>query len=59
MDNKKTVNEFITKYNGFEYAYDKMLDYKKKAIKLLNKFPDNPSKESIEILLDYIIERKY
>ena len=59
MDNKKTVNEFIVKYKGFEYAYDKMLEYKKKAIKKLKKFPDNQSKQSIEILLDYIIERKY
>ena len=59
IHNKKTVNEFIIKYNGFEYAYNKMLDYKKKAIKILKKFPDNQSKESIEILLDYIIERKY
>ena len=59
MDNKKMVNEFIIKYKGFEYAHNKMLDYKNKALKILKKFPDNDSKESIEILLDYIIERKY
>jgi octaprenyl-diphosphate synthase len=53
------VNEFIIKYKGFEYAHNKMLDYKNKALKILKKFPDNDSKESIEILLDYIIERKY
>ena len=59
MDNKKMVNEFIIKYKGFEYAHNKMVDYKNKALKILKKFPDNDSKESIEILLDYIIERKY
>lgn len=59
MDNKKMINEFIIKYKGFEYAHNKMLDYKNKALKILKKFPDNDSKESIEILLDYIIERKY
>jgi octaprenyl-diphosphate synthase len=59
MDNKKMVNEFIIKYKGFEYAHNKMVEYKNKALKILKKFPDNDSKESIEILLDYIIERKY
>lgn len=36
-----------------------MLEYKNGAIKILKKFPDNESKESIKILLDYIIDRKY
>ena len=59
MTDKKLVNEFIIKYKGFEYSYNKMLDYKNVAIKILKKFPDNESKESIKILLDYIIDRKY
>ena len=56
---KKLVNEFIIKYNGFEYTHDKMLHYKNKAIEILDKFPNNDSRDSIETLLDYIIERKY
>jgi octaprenyl-diphosphate synthase len=36
-----------------------MINYKNKALDILNKFPDNDSKDSIKILLDYIIERKY
>ena len=58
-NNKKLVNEFIIKYNGFEYTYNKMLNYKNKAIEILEKFPDNESRDSIKTLLDYIIERKY
>jgi octaprenyl-diphosphate synthase len=58
-DNKKLVNEFIVKHKGFEYAQNKMLSYKNKAIEILEKFPNNESRESIRILLDYIIERKY
>ena len=56
---KKLVNEFIIKYNGFEYTHDKMLHYKNKAKEILEKFPNNDSRDSIETLLDYIIERKY
>ena len=59
MSDKKLVNEFIIKYKGFEYSYNKMLGYKNSAINILKKFPDNESKESIKILLDYIIDRKY
>ena len=53
------VNEFIIKYNGFEYTQNKMLNYKNKAIEILEKFPNNESRDSIKTLLDYIIERKY
>ena len=59
LENKKSVNEFILKYKGFEYANKKMLDYKNKAMNILTSFPDNESRKSIKILLDYIIERKY
>ena len=58
-DNKKLVNEFIIKYNGFDYTHNKMLNYKNKAIEILEKFPNNESRDSIKTLLDYIIERKY
>ena len=59
LSDKKLVNEFITKYNGFEYAHQRMDDFKKNALKLLKDFPQNDSNNSIKILLDYIIERKY
>ena len=59
IDNKKLVNEFIIKHKGFEYTHNKMINYKNKALDILNKFPDNDSKDSIKILLDYIIDRKY
>ena len=59
LSDKKLVNEFITKYNGFEYANQRMNDFKKNALKLLKDIPQNDSNISIKILLDYIIERKY
>ena len=59
VSDKKIVNNFINKYNGFEYAYEKMNNFKNNALKLLKDFPQNDSNNSIKILLDYIIERKY
>ncbi len=56
---KNKVNDFIVKYGGFEYSEQKMIEYQNKAKLLLKKFPDNKSRESIEILLEYIIERKF
>ncbi|CAI8387517.1 MAG: polyprenyl synthetase family protein [Candidatus Marisimplicoccus sp.] len=59
MREKKLVNEFIVKYKGFDYANKIMHEYKFKALEIMNNFPENDSKNSIKILLDYIIERKY
>jgi len=59
MTDKKIVYEFIIKHKGFEYAHEKMNDLKNNALEILEDFPQNDSNNSIKILLDYIIERKY
>ncbi len=56
---KNKVYQFIKDNNGFDYAKNVMLNYKNKALKILESFPDNESKQSLRILLDYIIDRKY
>tara|TARA_B100001248_G_scaffold44972_1_gene28645 strand:- start:700 stop:1671 length:972 start_codon:yes stop_codon:yes gene_type:complete len=56
---KNKIYQFIKDNNGFDYAENVMLDYKIKALKILESFPDNDSKHSLKILLDYIIDRKY
>ena len=56
---KNKVYQFIKDNDGFDYAKNVMLNYKNKALKILESFPDNESKQSLRILLDYIIDRKY
>ena len=56
---KKVINQFVKENNGFKYAENVMLEYKNKALRILKTFPDNESKNSLKILLDYIIDRKY
>ena len=58
-DDKKIIYQFVEDHNGFQYAENVMIDYKNKALKILETFPDNESKYSLKILLDYIIDRKY
>lgn len=58
-EDKKVINQFVEKNNGFKYAENVMLDYKNKALKILETFPDNESRNSLKILLDYIIDRKF
>jgi octaprenyl-diphosphate synthase len=55
------VAELIDKVNGsggIEYARDKMLLYKDKALKILSEMPDSEAKFSMEQLVLYSIERK-
>ena len=58
-EDKRVINHFVKEHNGFGYAKNVMLEYKNKALKILETFPDNQSKNSLRILLDYIIDRKY
>lgn len=59
--NQKQVDAIVSKVKkqgGLEFAHSVMLEYKRKADDLLDKFPDSEAKESFKILFDYIIERK-
>jgi octaprenyl-diphosphate synthase len=59
QDAYKTIVEFVHDYNGISYANDKMLKYRDEAIKILHSFEENDSRKSLELLVNYIIERKY
>jgi len=60
-NNSGKVSELINivkKTGGLIYAKRKMLDYHKKALTILNKFDDSDAKESLKLMIDYVIERK-
>ena len=59
--NKKRVKEviaFVKENGGIEYTIAKMKDYQTKALDILNTYPDSPYKESLLIMVNYVIERK-
>ncbi len=57
-DRVKEVIDFVIAKGGIAYAEKIMLDYKNKALTLLKDFPESPTRNSLEQLVVYSIERK-
>lgn len=60
-DERNVVEEiiiYVRNQGGVEYAQQKMLEYKQKAIQLISSFPDNEAKKSILDFVEYTIFRK-
>jgi octaprenyl-diphosphate synthase len=51
------IIEFIKDYKGFDYAQNKMEEYKIKSLEIISQYPDSKYKTSITQLIDYAIER--
>lgn len=54
----KSVIEFVKQNGGIEYTYTKMKEYQEKALSILNTYPDSPYKESLNTMVNYVIERE-
>lgn len=57
-DEMNLLVQFAIEEGGVEYAYSKMEEYAKKATEQLALLPDSGSKKSLQILADYVIQRK-
>jgi len=55
----KEVIAFVNSSGGIEYTIKQMNIYKDKALELLHTFPNIPSRNSLEELINYTIERKF
>lgn len=51
------VVEFVNNSGGIAYAEKRMEEYKEKAISFLSKHPNSPTKDSLLLLVDYVIHR--
>lgn len=59
--NKKRVKEVITfvkQVGGLEYAVAKMLQFKDEALCLLHQYPKSDYRDSLELMVNYVVERK-
>ena len=59
--NKKRVKEviaFVKDIGGLEYAEGKMKEFQKQALDMLEPYPPSPYKESLELMVNYVIDRK-
>jgi len=58
---KKRVNaviDYVKSHGGLEYAQQKMKTYQEEALKILNTYPASVFKNSLEDMVDYVIERE-
>ncbi len=58
---KKRVKEvigFVKVSGGLEYSINVMLQFKKDALSLLSEYPDSDYKSSLELMVNYVIDRK-
>ncbi|MBW8360400.1 MAG: polyprenyl synthetase family protein [Weeksellaceae bacterium] len=61
-NDKKRVKElidFVKESGGLDYAVGVMKDFQQKAKDILHEFPDSEPKHSLNLMLDYVIERKF
>lgn len=55
----KELIDFVKSSGGLDYAIKVMKDFQSKAITILENFPYSPERESLRVMLDYVIERKF
>ncbi len=58
---KKRVKEVITyvkENGGLEYASTQMKDYQQRALEILKEYPDSPYKAALQLMVNYVIDRK-
>ena len=58
---KKRVKEviaFVKQNNGLTYAEQKMIEFQQEALQILNQYPPSDYKSSLELMVNYVIERK-
>jgi octaprenyl-diphosphate synthase len=58
---KKRVKEviaFVKNNNGLSYAENRMIGFQQEALSILTHFPDSPYKDSLILMVNYVIERK-
>ena len=54
----KEVIQFVKDKNGLAYAELKMVEFQHQALALIQNFPDSIYKDSLTLMVNYVIERK-
>ncbi|MDR9457969.1 MAG: polyprenyl synthetase family protein [Salegentibacter sp.] len=54
----KEVIEFVKLKGGLDYAENKMMEFQREALSILEDYPDSTYKDSLELMVNYVIERK-
>ncbi len=58
---KKRVNEvisFVINNGGLDYAVEKMKQFQQEALQILQEYPKSKYRDSLELMVNYVIDRK-
>ncbi len=58
---KKRVNEvilFVKNNGGLDYAVEKMKQFQQEALQILQQYPESKYRDSLELMVNYVIDRK-
>ncbi|WP_185871417.1 polyprenyl synthetase family protein [Blattabacterium cuenoti] len=58
-DEKKRhqIMDYVKKYGGLEYATQKMIKFRNNALKILEFYPEGKIKETLKIMVNFVVER--
>ncbi len=54
----KEVITFVKQIGGLEYATQKMKEYQSQALEILSAYPGSDYRDSLELMVNYVIDRK-
>jgi octaprenyl-diphosphate synthase len=57
LDKVSWLIKHVIDKGGIQYATQKMMEYKDSAIEILHEFPDSEARKSLELLVNYTIDR--
>jgi octaprenyl-diphosphate synthase len=52
------VIDYVKSVGGLSYAQIKMKEFQSEASEILQRYPDSPYKASLELMIDYVIDRE-
>lgn len=55
----RQIIDFVKQNGGLDYAVHKMNEYRNKAMEILIQYPANKYRDSLELMLNYVIERDH
>jgi octaprenyl-diphosphate synthase len=54
----KEVISFVKEKGGLDYAVSKMLQYRDEALKILSAYPESDYKSALQLMVNYVVDRK-
>ncbi|SHG01997.1 octaprenyl-diphosphate synthase [Salegentibacter echinorum] len=54
----KEVIQFVKDKDGLKYAVKRMKEFQQEALVILESYPESPFKDSLELMVNYVIDRK-